>query len=48
MSCVINDVSCAVTTNCDAAFGYARVGMDPQRDWKPLYFYNPDLWKTET
>ncbi len=33
--------------NCDAAFGYARVGTDPQRNWKPLYFYDPDLWKNE-
>ena len=33
--------------NDPAAFGYLRVGMDPQRDWKPLYFINPELWKTE-
>lgn len=31
--------------NCEAAFGYTRVGTDYQRPWKPLYFYNPDLWK---
>lgn len=31
--------------NCDAAFGYKRVGTDPQRNWKPLYFYDVDLWK---
>ena len=33
--------------NNDAAFGYARVATDPQRNWKPLYFYDPDLWKDE-
>ena len=33
--------------NNEAAFGYARVGTDPQRNWKPLYFFDPDLWKTE-
>lgn len=31
--------------NCDAAFGYKRMGTDYQRSWKPLYFYDPDLWK---
>ena len=31
--------------NCDAAFGYKCVGMDPCRDWKPLYFYDEHLWK---
>ncbi len=33
--------------NNEAAFGYKRVGTDYQRSWKPLYYYNPDLWKTE-
>lgn len=33
--------------NDEAAFGYKRVGTDYQRPWKPLYFYNPELWKTE-
>lgn len=33
--------------NNEAAFGYVRVGTDPQRNWKPLYFFDPDLWKTE-
>lgn len=33
--------------NNEAAFGYKRVGTDYQRNWKPLYYYNPDLWKTE-
>ncbi len=33
--------------NCEAAFGYKRVGTDYQRTWKPLYYYNPELWKTE-
>ncbi len=33
--------------NCDAAFGYKRVGTDPRDTWKPLYFYNPDLWKQD-
>ncbi len=32
--------------NCEAAFGYKRVGTDYQRPWKPLYYYNPELWKT--
>ncbi len=31
--------------NCDAAFGYKRVGTDPYRGMKPLYFYDPDLWR---
>ena len=31
--------------NCDAAFGYKRVGTDPYRGMKPLYFYDPELWK---
>ena len=29
----------------DNAMGYVRVACDPQRDWKPLYFANPNLWK---
>ncbi|MBE6791154.1 MAG: hypothetical protein E7535_08220 [Ruminococcaceae bacterium] len=33
--------------NNDAAFGYKRVGTDYQRPWKPLYYFNPDLWKNE-
>ena len=33
--------------NNEAAFGYARVGTDPQRNWKPLYFFDPDLCKEE-
>ena len=31
--------------NCDAAFGYKCIGMDPCRDWKPLYFYDENLWR---
>ena len=31
--------------NCDAAFGYKFIGMDPYRDWKPLYFYDENLWR---
>ena len=31
--------------NCDSAFGYKFVGMDPCREGKPLYFYDADLWK---
>lgn len=33
--------------NDEAAFGYKRVGTDYQRPWKPLYYYDPSLWKTE-
>ena len=33
--------------NCDAAFGYKFVGMDPCRDRKPLYFFDETLWKDE-
>lgn len=33
--------------NCDAAFGYARVGTDYGRNWKPLYYNNPNLWIDE-
>ncbi len=33
--------------NNEAAFGYKKAGTDYQRPWKPLYYYNPDLWKTE-
>lgn len=33
--------------NNEAAFGYKRVGTDYQRPWKPLYYYDPELWKNE-
>lgn len=29
------------------ALNFVRVACDPQRDWKPLYFHNPDLWEKE-
>ena len=53
IECVDGEQGSACITNAtllgnnEAAFGYARVGTDPQRNWKPLYFYDPDLWKEE-